>query len=173
MIDLRQVADATVARARELFPDAIKPTFKLEFKLEDLPGGRMGTCSRLRVSGAYVVRLNPFLMVRGGADECRELVVHEVCHALDSELVGGWGHATGWKLLMKLMGYAEARSCHSVATAGLRTKKAKFMGICKQCGFEHVLTMTQHDRMLRKLQTPNARCAKCGCNSFRPLTGDE
>lgn len=171
MIDLKSVADATVARARELFPGVLQPEFKLEFKLEDLPGGRMGTCSRVR-RNFYVVRLNPFLMVRGGAEECKELVVHEVCHALDHQIVNGWGHRDGWKMLMKLMGYQEAKPCHTVATVGLRSKRAKFMGVCRQCGFEHALTMTQHDRMLRKLQTPNAKCAKCGCNSFRPLTGE-
>lgn len=171
MIDLREVADATVARARELFPDAIPKTLKIDYKLEDLPGGRMGTCSRVRAKQIYVVKLNPFLMLRGGPDECRELVVHEVCHALDDLIVGGWGHANGWRMLMKLMGYVEAEPCHTVSTVGLRSKKAKFMGICNACKFEHALTMTQHDRMLRGLKTPNAKCARCGGNSFRPLSG--
>lgn len=170
MIDLQEVASGTVARARELFPHAIDPSLKLTYELKDLSGGRMGTCARVKRGREYRVTLNPFLMLRGGAEECRELVVHEVCHALDDCVVGGWGHAGGWKMLMKLMGYSQAKPCHTVAVVGLRGKGAKFMGTCNSCGFHHRLTMTQHDRMLRGLKTPNAKCAKCGCQSFKPLT---
>lgn len=170
MIDLRKVADDTIIRARELFPGVISDELVITYELKQLGGGRMGTCGRKKRGLEYQVTLDPFLMLRGGNDECRELVVHEVCHALDDCVVGGWGHANGWKMLMKLMGYAEAKPCHQVKTVGLRGKRAKFIGVCDECGFNHALTMTQHDRMLRGLATPKAKCAQCGGNSFSPLT---
>ena len=164
MLDMSAVADATVDTARRAFGTALPSSFRVRYELALNLGGTLGTASldpdRGPFEKAYVVRLNPNIMLRASADESRETLVHEIAHCLDHALVDTLGHGPSWKLLMKMMGYVDARPCHTVDTAGFGVKRDLTPAYCTRCGKSCGVTVRQKAK-LRMGRQLNRKC-NCG-----------
>lgn len=173
-INLGAIAAEAVAKLRDAFGDALPADLRVRYELGLDMGSRMGTCQRDFKSGrhTYLVRLNPHLLLRGGQNEARETLVHEVAHAADDALVG-WRrdvHGPGWQMLMKMLGYQRPRPCHGVEVSDFRGRGAKAAARCAACQRLCAVSLTAKDRLVRGLPIKR-RCRRCGGALVPDLVG--
>lgn len=114
------------------------------------------------------VRFSKPLWPRATKQERYQVIVHEVAHIVAEERYGrGIGrrispHGYQWKLVMLEMGLHPDR-CHSVPTAGVANKKAKYKTYCRCSGENalHLVTKKVYDRIADPLCIRSYTCRRC------------
>lgn len=147
-INLLEEAQTVVAKICDAF-DCEAPQIEYDMPL-DL-GSRMGQAKRVR-KGVYEVSFNPHLFVRTSVADMLETVHHEVAHVMDDVIVGQLGHGPSWKMVMKFLGYKNPRVCHSVNTAGFKSRQDLGQVECSVCLRVLGVTLRQKDRLMRGKQ---------------------
>lgn len=134
----------------------------IEFDLSLSLGTSMGLAMKHR--DKYRILLNPNLMLIASEEEIRDTLVHEICHVYDSVVASRWGHGPTWKLLMRACGVEDPRACHSVQTAGFRSRVETVPVRCAECGGVTGVPLRYKERMLRGAL--GRRCHRCGSKNF-------
>ncbi len=76
---------------------------------------RMGDARWDAVRKAGLIRLSAPLWPKASEAERRETVIHEACHVIaDFKFGRNQGHGDGWRHMMMLCGYPDAKRCHAV-----------------------------------------------------------
>lgn len=165
-LDLLGTAQGVIERTREIFPHLRQLTeFTLDWEFKLSLGAKLGRASRRR-RGAYLIELNPHLMV-AAAEQGRdvvavthELVVHEVAHVLDDLIMGRMGHGPSWRMLMKMHGYESPDRYHCVDAAGYRSTAALVRAWCPACRAARGVTPAEMTRLERGRKI-RRKCATC------------
>lgn len=111
-------------------------------------GRRAGICC-IRFRKCYIV-LNYDLVIKAATyDEMLNCTLpHELAHWADYVLNDGWKgepHGPRWRQVMRMLG-ANPERCHDMDMTGVKVRKQQRFGYKCNCGHDHRLSLTLHNR---------------------------
>ncbi|MEX1013985.1 MAG: SprT-like domain-containing protein [Candidatus Paceibacterota bacterium] len=106
--------------------------------------------------GRKLITLSKLLTGKNNEDEVRDVILHEIAHALDFEDRGTSDHSSKWKTIAKRIGANPTRCYDSKKVSGVNYK---YFHLCPTCGYK----AGRYRRTNQKI----ASCTKCGGNQFK------
>jgi SprT protein len=152
---LKELAARARSRTLALLGQIPKASIEVRFDLRGKTAGQV----RIRARGQFLIRYNPDLLKRGGADFLDRTVPHEVAHVLAYHRHGPniRPHGPEWQRIMRQLG-AEPTRCHDFDVSGLSARRLQYFDY--HCGcMEHQLSSIRHNKVGKGQRY---LCRRCG-----------
>ena len=93
-----------------------------------------------------------------------QTIKHEVAHNIQFNLYPrSKGHGYEWKYIMTRVMGIPANRCHDYDVSVTKTKQYKYFDYTCNCGYDHKLSTTLHNKILKGQRR---RCMRCHSNIF-------
>lgn len=157
-LHINKVVRETLNKASDLY-DKEFPLIPIRHDIKGKTAGQF--CTRNGGMLKYL-RFNPVL-AKENKDTFDSTVVHEVAHYVTRELSKGRyvkPHGPEWKSVMKQLGIRQPKTCHSMNTDNVATRKGKTFNYTCGCT-DFKLSSIRHNRSMKGI---TYHCKKCGSN---------